>query len=100
MQKSTNNQFRLHAICPQCGDLVEVEFIINTKFTEAEPETKPEEKDNAETKTGQEIHSGPAESGSVRPDRKEGELGAADQAARRADSEKGTGNKKTGGKAK
>jgi len=100
MQKSTNNQFRLHAICPQCGELVDVEVIINTKFTEAEPETKPEEQDNDRGQTTGAMPDGNAEGADVRHVDEKGPAGTVNPSSEQANRRKSKSDKSTGGKAK
>ena len=100
MEKNTSSNFRINSICPNCNALVEVRFAIQTDYKEAEPETKPEEKDNAERgKTGIESEKS-NEGASVQPDNPEGKTGTTDSVPEPTDSGKSKANKRSGGKAK
>jgi len=100
MEKNTSSNFRINSICPNCNALVEVRFAIQTDYKEAEPETKPEEKDNDRTDQYGREKGEDTKSADVRPDSGKGKPEPASPSDNKGNSEKGTGTTKTGGKTK
>ena len=97
MDGRKENKYNLSGICPKCGDLLKVELTVATELVEVGSTTKTEGTDNAENQPAGNAEENKPEVADIRPDRKEGELGASDQANKRANQNKSGRNKKTGG---
>ncbi len=93
-------KYNLQGICPECGKLIKLELTIATELVEEGTTKKTEAKTDETNKETGRANGSAAESEGVQSDRAEGEPGTTDAVDKPADSKKGTGNKKAGGKAK
>ncbi len=68
MQEKRENTYRINAICPKCGELLEIKIDISTSLIEVPKEPETEEKDNVETLNNRNHDGTKSESADVRPD--------------------------------
>jgi len=101
MPESTENKYRLQAICPKCGELEIIEITVNSMLAHEVKPKETEGKDNAGTTTTDIKGNINAESADVRPNNPKGETGSTDSVPEPTDSGKSKANKRAGsGKAK